>query len=92
MVGLDMNGDEDDFPTFSTFVLALFNNFGNKNTIFDFSEGFESVPYVNSQHLHYFTLFYSYYISLTSILLLCILNAFMETMLFSCKVEHIILF
>ncbi len=29
--------------TFSTFVLALLNNFGNNNTIFDFMEGFESV-------------------------------------------------
>lgn len=83
--------------TFSTFLLALLNNFGNTNTICDsfwrvLKVCKDHVPYINSQHLHYFALFCLYYISLISILLLCILSAFMETMLFSCKVEHIILF
>lgn len=53
------HGDKDDFSTFSTFVLALFNNFGNKNTIFDFSEGFESVQRLCAiRKQPAFTLFY----------------------------------
>lgn len=43
-------GNKEDFEnvlklqiTFSTFVLALLNNFRNRNTTLDFLEGFESV-------------------------------------------------